>query len=119
MKRDYLLLGFVGPAVATACAEDVASSPVAKKLVQPDYSAGFCCGTECQDRYPDSIGIYIAPTITVNACFGNEMTDADNDGLADVCETELAGAFNPELRYSSGDEVWGGEPVCGIRFRVA
>ena len=39
------------------------------------------------------------------------MTDADNDGLADECETMLAAAFNPELRYSSHDEVWGGEPV--------
>jgi hypothetical protein len=72
--------------------------------------AGFCCGTGRQDRYRDSVGIDIASTITANACFGDEMTDAQNDGLADGCETDLTGAFNPELRYSSGDEVWGGEP---------
>jgi hypothetical protein len=42
---------------------------------------------------------------------GDEYSDVDGDGLADICESSLAQAFNPELRYCSCDAAWGGEPV--------
>lgn len=78
-----------------------------------DCMAGFCLG---DDPDPGAIGIYIASTINAENCFGDEVySDTDGDGLADICEENIAATFNPELRYCSCDVVWGGEPVYVVK----
>ncbi len=68
-----------------------------------------------QDPSPDSAGIFIGQT-TADGCVGG--SDADQDALADFCETRLAQAFAPELRHWSADEM-GREPKWAARWQDA
>jgi hypothetical protein len=60
---------------------------------------GFCTGDE--DPFPDSAGVWISNTVTADQCFEGGHTDADQDGLSDFCENNLAEAFAPELVLAS------------------
>lgn len=95
--------------VIAACApNDVVPDRLAKKI-QPDCAAGFCQGS---DPYPDSVGVYISSTINQASCINSDIyQDTDGDGLADICEQNLADTFNPSLRYCGCDLAWGGEPT--------
>jgi len=45
----------------------------------------------------------------------NGINDADEDGLSDFCENQLAYAFRPELRYSTVYDDTRGEPYWAAR----
>jgi hypothetical protein len=96
----------VGVGVLTSC------SPPDDAVLTKGPKARECQYGYCQpDPYPDSIGLYVASSVTEGDCFGDVYTDADEDGLGDTCENALAEAFNPMLKYSSSEPAWGGEPV--------
>lgn len=100
-------------AIVTACTPERSLVPLTiAEQVKPPCQAGFCGGG---DPNPTAIGIYIASTITESAFFGDALTDTDGDGLADICEENIAATFNPELRYCSCDVTWGHEPVYVVK----
>ncbi|HET7025322.1 MAG TPA: hypothetical protein VFI39_08980 [Gemmatimonadales bacterium] len=94
---------------AVACSDTLTSppGPEASKVIP------FCqLGCLDQDPHPDSAGVFLGSGITPDMC--TDGTDSDQDGLEDFCETNLALAFAPELRYSDADEV-GREPYWAAR----
>jgi hypothetical protein len=74
------------------------------------------------DPAPSAPGIFLG-SVTPSACAAGSP-DTDQDGLADVCETDLAAAFAPQLAYAASDRVgreprWAARPLTGGRVRVA
>jgi hypothetical protein len=58
------------------------------------------------DPAPTAPGIFLGDAVTPALCTGGSQSDTDLDGLADICERELAAAFAPELAYASADSAW-------------
>lgn len=57
------------------------------------------------DSFPNAPGVFLGSGVTPLQCFDGVQSDADQDGLGDFCEKQLAWAFAPELYYWSGDNV--------------
>jgi hypothetical protein len=69
-------------------------------------------------------GIFLGSAVTPAACINGIQPDTDRDALADVCESELAAAFAPELAYAASDKTtreprWAAKPLGGGKVRLA
>lgn len=84
----------------------------------PQLAGGIVpmCQLGCMDSTPnpEAPGIYLGSGVTPELCIGGGQSDHDGDGLSTYCESNLAAAFAPELRYEWGDEV-GREPYWAAR----
>lgn len=88
-----------------------------------DASISPLCQIGCleQDPNPWAPGIFLGSGVTLETCF--DQSDADQDGLGDFCEKNLASAFAPELRYWNEDYVdrephWAARPVWTSPIKV-
>ena len=75
------------------------------------------------DPYPDSAGVFLGSGVADDVCFNGSQTDNDQDGLSTFCETNLASAFAPELRYASFDDLsgephWVAQPFEDYKVRI-
>jgi hypothetical protein len=68
---------------------------------------GPLCQLGCTeiDSNPNAPGVFLGSGVTPDVCYFGTYTDADQDGLGDFCEKNLAAAFAPELYYTAGDDV--------------
>jgi hypothetical protein len=90
----------------TTCSDSSRSNPTSPRaLVGPLCQLG-CTET---DPNPNAPGVFLGSGVTPDVCYFGTYTDADQDGLGDFCEKNLAAAFAPELYYYNGDNV-GREP---------
>jgi len=76
------------------------------------------CQLGCQetDPFPDAPGVFLTSVVQPDYCFYGSYNDVDQDGMGDLCEERLAGAFAPQLAYSTTDNVdrepyWAAHPV--------
>src|SRR5438128_4483657 len=92
-----------------ACTENPIRPTLQATTVGPD------CTIACQGEDPDpsAPGIYLG-ALDPYECFESGGTDADQDGLVDLCERTVASSFAPELYYYNGDNV-GREPYWVAR----
>jgi len=70
------------------------------------------------DPDPSAPGIYLGSAVTPTMCGPqnpNGINDADEDGLSDYCEDQLAYAFRPQLKYSTTYDDTRGEPYWVAR----
>lgn len=70
------------------------------------------------DPDPSAPGIWVGSQVTPTLCGPqnpNGINDADEDGLSDFCENQLAYAFRPELKYSTVYDDTRGEPYWVAR----
>ena len=86
----------------------------------------YCCPPnvdECEGEPGSGTppgGVTLPSPYTLYYCIGvesgplNSTNDADNDGLRDDCERELAHAFRPVLAMSSADEAPENEPYWAV-----
>jgi hypothetical protein len=108
-------------AVASACKE-------APHGVGPISASGGItplCQLGCveEDPNPRAPGVFLGSGVTPDNCIMGGYTDADQDGLGDLCEEQLSYAFLPELYYYSGDDVrrepyWVARGLNGDRVRI-
>jgi hypothetical protein len=84
--------------------------------VQPSVGSEPKCLPGCTESDPDpsAPGVFLTSAVTGVSCFLGGQNDRDSDGVFDRCESDLAAAFAPELRYYSGDEI-GREPHWAAR----
>lgn len=105
-----LLLGAI---LIAGCSDDLS-----KQLpTSPKASVGPLCQLGCTetDPNPSAPGVFLGSGVTPGVCFNGTQTDADQDGLGDFCEKNLAAAFAPDLRYTPGDDIRR-EPHWAARF---
>ncbi len=88
---------------------------------QTDCHEGFCVGDT--DPNPNSPGVWISNTVVPDICSGG--SDNDGDGLATICENNLAAAFAPELVLSptfndptTREPRWAARPLDEYASRV-
>ena len=88
----------------SSCVND---GPISPRDIGGRVSFGVDCELGCidPDPNPNAPGYYLGSGMTDEACYWNNYTDGDQDGLGDFCEKNLAAAFAPELYYYSGDNV--------------
>ncbi len=91
-------------------AEATLQAPDSGRDVAMFCHEGFCTG----DPDPSAPGYYISSIVSHITCFNGTHTDADQDGLSDLCENSLGAAFAPELKYLNTDDI-GGEPYWAAR----
>jgi hypothetical protein len=75
------------------------------------------------DPFPEAPGIFVGNLLSDDNCLGAGWSDYDLDGLADLCEEQLAWAFRPELSYFSEDYVdreprWVARPLGTDSVRI-
>lgn len=75
------------------------------------------------DPFPEAPGIFVGNLLSDENCIGAGWSDYDLDGLADLCEEQLAWAFRPELSYFSEDYVdreprWVAKPIGSDSVRI-
>lgn len=75
--------------------------PPVSELIVPLCQVG-CVET---DPFPTAPGVFLGSGVTPDVCVAGGQSDADQDGLGDFCEKNLAFAFAPELYYWSFDNV--------------
>ncbi len=112
---------YAAPARVTLVAALAALACGHEPTVPSPMSAAGGIGPLCQlgcvetDPNPSAPGIVLGSGVSPDVCISGGYTDADQDGLGDFCEKNLARAFAPELYYSSADNV-GREPHWAARI---
>lgn len=95
---------------------------IASGRVQPLCHEGFCTGDP--DPFAGEPGYSLGTAITSVTCFNGSQTDADQDGVSDFCERNIAAAFAPELRHYNldniqGEAYWAARKVLPSKVLVA
>jgi hypothetical protein len=71
-------------------------------------------------------GVYLPSGSTFTDCVPNAgspipdpSVDADQDGVSDACEYELAQAFHPQMQFMQGDCDTGREPYWAVNYEIS
>lgn len=106
-------VALVIPASGISCAGD--SAEIAAPPGSPANSITCQLGCTEGDPSPTAPGFFLGSGVTPGTCTTPGLqTDADQDGLSDFCEKNLASAFAPQLWYDASDDI-SGEPHWASR----
>jgi hypothetical protein len=106
--------GWLAPTILVLALAVVTSCRDSQEPLGPDLGKNKItptCQLGCTDPDPEPTvpGYFLGSGVTSTTCMNGSQTDADQDGLSDFCEKNLAAAFAPQLFYYKYDEV-GREP---------
>ncbi len=93
--------------VATLAALACGHEPTVPSPMGAAGGIGPLCELGCveTDPNPSAPGVFLGSGVSPDVCISGGYTDADQDGLGDFCEKNLAFAFAPELYYWGFDNV--------------